>query len=69
MSVITEKNSPKGFYFDGVWNPIIWIEGLPYRNRIECLILQGDKVYLSIDERSKKEELIEFLAVVRIKIY
>ena len=55
MSVITEKNSPKGFYFDGVWNPIIWIEGLPYRNRIECLILQGDKVYLSIDERSKKE--------------
>lgn len=58
MSKITQQNSPRGFYSNGIWNSIIWgQDGKPYRERLEILVIDNkDRVYvdkLTNDERGR----------------
>lgn len=37
---INETDNPNGFMWEGQWNAVKWIDGLPYRDVVQCLILK-----------------------------
>jgi len=44
---ITEETHPKGFLLNDVWNPIQWINGLAFRNRVDVLVINDEnKVFV-----------------------
>lgn len=59
---ITEESHPKGFYSDDLWQSITWIDGKPYRERLEILVYNTEDgtVYfekLENDSRGRKARL------------
>ncbi len=59
MGIITLNKEPiygtkNGAYNNGIWNSLIKMNSKNYRERVECLIIKGNKVFLSINPNKNK---------------